>query len=199
MKNLNLAKLLLQSYLLGKRFGLDTVLLILFMPIALVEWSYVLPTLQAQVAAQKTAIIKWQSEKKKETAPVIQQSSAARHLYDFYRVLGQDGYQEQQLKTIFSIAKKNGIALSQSEYKSSYDKSGNFHTLRIILPVKASYAVVRKFCEELLEAIPFAALNEINFKRDTIANPTLETRLSFTLYLSDGHKSVDASAKNNEL
>ena len=36
-----------------------------------------------------------------------------------------------------------------------------------------------------LMAIPFASLDEINFRRDAIGSRTLEAKLRFTLYLND--------------
>ncbi|MGZ3158645.1 MAG: hypothetical protein ACXU7H_06145, partial [Burkholderiaceae bacterium] len=65
-------------------------------------------------------------------------------------------------------------------------------------PVKGQYQAIRKFCEQTLLAIPFASLDEINFKRDEITNSTLEAKLHFTLYLSDASTSGQApSAKES--
>jgi hypothetical protein len=109
---------------------------------------------------------------------------ADERLGKFLDVLGEKRYAEQQLKTLFALARKSGLALNQAEYKSAADSNGQFHTYQIQLPVKGSYAAIRQFCEQSLLAIPFASLDEISFKRDAIANRSVDARLRFTLYLS---------------
>jgi hypothetical protein len=111
------------------------------------------------------------------------QPLAAQHLQQFYGALGESRYAEQQLKTLFAIAVKNGLSLNQADYQFTDNKSGAFYSYSVTLPVKGSYAAIRPFCQQVLLAIPFASLDEINFKRDTVTNPLLDAKLRFTLYL----------------
>ena len=53
------------------------------------------------------------------------------------------------------------------------------------LPLKGSYAAVWQFALQALRAMPFASLDELSFRREQIADPTLEARVRLTLYLSD--------------
>ncbi len=112
--------------------------------------------------------------------------SADQNLADFYDTLGERRYVEQQLKTLFALAGKNGITLSAGQYKAAQDQGGHFHTYQIVLPVKGSYPAVWQFCLQTLAAIPFAALDEVSFRRDAVGDATLDARLRFTLYLTDG-------------
>jgi hypothetical protein len=112
-------------------------------------------------------------------------SPNAQRLDAFYRGLGERRYAEQQVKTLFAVAAKNNLMLTQADYRSAYDKAGHFHTYQIVLPVKGSYAAIRAFCEQVLLAIPFASLDQVNFKRDAIASNTIEAQLHLTLYLTD--------------
>jgi hypothetical protein len=109
----------------------------------------------------------------------------AQRLDALYRALGEHRYAEQQVKTLFAVAAKNNLVLMQADYRSAYDKAGKFHTYQIVLPVKGSYAAIRAFCEQVLLAIPFASLDQVNFKRDAIASNTIEAQLHLTLYLAD--------------
>jgi len=109
----------------------------------------------------------------------------AQRLDAFYRELGEHRYAEQQVKTLFAVAAKNNLVLTQADYRSAYDKAGKFHTYQIVLPVKGSYAAIRAFCEQVLLAIPFASLDQVNFKRDVIASNTIEAQLHLTLYLAE--------------
>lgn len=104
----------------------------------------------------------------------------------FYGALGQRRYAEQQVKTLFGLAAKSGLVLSQGEYKSARDRNARVHTYQVNLPVKGSYAAIWQFALASLRAIPFASLDDISFRRDNIGDPLVEARLRFTLYLGDG-------------
>jgi hypothetical protein len=104
----------------------------------------------------------------------------------FYGALGQRRYAEQQLKTLFGLAAKSGLVLSQGEYKSARERNARVNTYQVNLPVKGSYAAIWQFALAALRAIPFAALDDISFRRDNIGDPLVEARLRFTLYLADG-------------
>jgi hypothetical protein len=103
----------------------------------------------------------------------------------FYAALGPRRYAEQQVKTLFALAAKNGLSLSQGEYKTGYDRNARVHTYQVNLPVKGSYGAIWQFAFGALRAIPFASLDDIGFRRDTIGDPSVEARLRFTLYLKD--------------
>jgi hypothetical protein len=115
-------------------------------------------------------------------APLV----APDNLDAFYAALGPRHYAEQQLKTLFALAAKNGLALSQGEYRTAYDRNARLTTYQINLPVKGSYAAIWRFALGALIAIPFASLDDIGFRRDTIGDPNVEARLRLTLYLKDG-------------
>ncbi|GAB3468179.1 hypothetical protein GCM10027321_36340 [Massilia terrae] len=107
------------------------------------------------------------------------------HLAQFYKALGERRYAEQQIKTLFGLAAKNGLPLAQGEYKADYDHNTQVATYKVNLPVKGSYEAIWRFAMDALRAIPFASLDHIGFKRDTISDPQVEARLQLTLYLSD--------------
>jgi hypothetical protein len=144
-----------------------------------------IPYLQARSDAQGLALQRVrQAQRSAAIIPPVAPPLADERLGKFLDVLGEKRYAEQQLKTLFALARKSGLALNQAEYTSGADSNGRFHTYQILLPVKGSYAAIRQFCEQSLLAIPFASLDEINFKRDAIANRSVDARLRFTLYLS---------------
>jgi hypothetical protein len=103
----------------------------------------------------------------------------------FYAALGPRRYAEQQVKTLFALAAKNGLSLSQGEYKTGYDRNARVFTYQVNLPVKGSYGAIWQFALGALRAIPFASLDDIGFRRDTIGDPSVEARLRLTLYLKD--------------
>ena len=86
---------------------------------------------------------------------------------------------------VFAQAKAHEIALTQAEYKFDFDKAGGFHTYQVTLPVRGAYPQVRKFIDATLQAVPCAALNDVDFKRDGIGAPATEAKLRFVFYLKD--------------
>ena len=103
----------------------------------------------------------------------------------FYAALGERRYAEQQVKILFGLATKSGLVLQQGEYKAAYDRNARLHTYQVTLPVKGSYGAIWQFSLQALRAIPFAALDEISFKRDAIGEANVEARLRLTLYMAE--------------
>jgi hypothetical protein len=123
------------------------------------------------------------------TPPVTQAKSAPvtanENLLAFYGTLGEKRYAEQQVKTLFGLAAKANLSLSQGEYKSAYDRNARLHSYQVTLPVNGSYRDVWQFGMLSLRAIPFASLDEISFKRENIGEARIEARLRLTLYLAE--------------
>jgi len=118
-------------------------------------------------------------------APALLAAPPPDTLDAFYAALGPRRYAEQQVKTLFALASKNGLSLSQGEYKSAYDRNARVYTYQVNLPVKGSYGAIWRFALGALRAIPFASLDDIGFRRDSIGDPVVEARLRLTLYLKD--------------
>ena len=118
-------------------------------------------------------------------APVSAPAGPNENLALFYDTLGERRYAEQQVKTLFALAAKSGLVLSQGEYKAAAEQNGRFHTYQVSLPVKGSYAAIWQFAMQALRAIPFASVDEISFRRDSIGAQAVEARLRLTLYLAD--------------
>ncbi|HEY8026814.1 MAG TPA: hypothetical protein VIF60_19900 [Burkholderiaceae bacterium] len=180
-----LAKAGLHVRLALLRFGWGNGIALVLLVCAGVTGLWLLPQLKSQRAAGQIALAK--AQKAHDAAPLAALAPALpptqQHLQDFYDVLGETRYAEQQVKTLFAIAAKNSLTLNQADYKFAFDKNGIFHTYVISLPVRGPYTAVRPFCEQVLLAIPFASLDQIDFKRDSVNNPNLEAKLRITLYL----------------
>ena len=118
-------------------------------------------------------------------AQVVQPAPAIDNLDAFYAALGPRRYAEQQVRTLFALAAKNGLSLSQGEYKTGYDRNARVTTYQVNLPVKGGYGAIWQFAMGALREIPFASLDDISFRRDGIQDPSVEARLRLTLYLKD--------------
>jgi hypothetical protein len=111
--------------------------------------------------------------------------TANENLAHFYSTLGEKRQAEQQVKQLFDIAAKTGLALDQGDYKFSVDKASGVAAYQVTLPVKGAYQNIWQFSMQALAAIPFAALDDIAFRRETITEPVVEARMRFTLYLKE--------------
>jgi len=111
--------------------------------------------------------------------------TANENLAHFYATLGDKRQAEQQVKQLFDIAAKTGLALDQGDYKFSVDKASGVSAYQVTLPVKGAYQNIWQFSMQALSAIPFAALDDIAFRRETITEPVVEARMRFTLYLKE--------------
>lgn len=116
---------------------------------------------------------------------IQQKSNGDVFISEFERVLGEHQYLEQDIKTIFDIAVDSSIVLKTGEYKLSDNLDGHFMTYQLQFPVKGSYQQNKHFVEQVLLKIPYISLDEINFKREKIDNPTIDSRISFTLFLKN--------------
>lgn len=189
MKALNASSLhlfALQVRLAAARIGWSTGIPVLFFVIGAASLLWFVPHLRAQGELQQRALLRAQNALTvtDDATKTARPSTTEARLVKFYDALGEKRYAEQQIKTLFAIAGKVGLNLNQADFKSAYDKNSNTHTYQIQLPVKGSYAAIRQFCEQTLLAIPFASLDEMTFKRDTIGRPVLEAKLRITLYLA---------------
>lgn len=150
-------------------------------------WAWAIPHMRTQLDDQRQEVAKAEHrlQRSNEAMPSIAPSSDEQRFELFYATLGEKSAAEQQVKALFAIASRANLALDQAEYKSTLIKHGHFHTYQVLLPVKGSYGTIRQFCEETLLTLPFASLDELDFKREAIASRTVEAKLRLTLYLKD--------------
>jgi hypothetical protein len=197
MKTNRLGTFSLQLHIALTRFGWGNGIAGLLCAVAAAIWLWAVPYLHERAKIQHQALVHAQQalQTAAQPAPPPAPAPAVQHLAAFYEVLGEAGYAEQQVKTLFALAAKTGLTLNQAEYKLAQDKNGRYQTYQILLPLKGDYQSIRQFCEQTLLAIPFASLDEINFKRDAIASHALEAKLHFTLYLNSAPRTrTDATA-----
>ncbi len=177
----------LQLQLAVRRLGLTNSLVVALLLLACGGFFGVLPELRAHDAQSKVALQRARtSQAQPQAVAAPAPSQAEQHLQAFRDLLGESRFAEQQVKTLFSLAAKNNLSLSQGEYRLLYERSGDFNTYSILLPVHGQYGAIRTFCQQVLLAVPFASLDQVDFKRETVGNTNLEAKLRFTLYLDHG-------------
>ena len=145
-------------------------------------WLALLPGLSTRVDEQARAVTRARSAPVPK--PVVSPTAlAATRLAAFYAALGDAAHTEQIVTGLFDAATDAGVALDKAEYKSAHDSAGRFDTYTIILPVKGDYARLRRFCEKVLLTVPYAALDDVRFRRNSANEPAVEASLRFTVFL----------------
>lgn len=187
-----LGMLMFQARLALIRFGWSRGIAGALSVTGIATWAWGVPHLHKQQSIQQQNWLRAQQNRQAEevNSPAGQQATAEENFIHFARMLGDPLETEKQIKILFALARNTGLTLAKAEYKLAEDKNGRYRTYQILLPVKGSYSAIRIFCERSLLAIPFASLDEMGFKRESIASRTLEARLRFTLFLSESGKAT---------
>jgi len=118
-------------------------------------------------------------------APVAPPPSSDQNLQHFYATLGERRGVERQLKQVFALAERHGLALRQGEYRATNDRNAKLIAYQVNLPVKGSYGAIWEFAMDVLRAIPHASLDDVAFRRDSVGEAGVEARLRLTFYLAN--------------
>jgi hypothetical protein len=173
---------LLRLRLALSRFGTGTLLAGALLAAAALLWLGVLPGMSARVDDETRAVAHLRVlpvPKPVVPAPVL----AAGRLADFYTGLGDSAHTGEIVMRLFDAATAVGVTLDKAEYKPGHDAAGRFDTYTIVLPVKGDYARLRQFSEKVLVTVPYAALDDMRFKRNSASDPGVEVNLRFTAFL----------------
>lgn len=141
--------------------------------------------INTRVLQQERILAQVQQGQREPLAVTARESEAKQNLRKFYDALGDRSEAEQNLKVLFGIAAEMDISLDQGEYQWQFDRNSGTYRYQVILPVKGAYGAIRQFCEEALLALPFASLDELSFKRESVGEDTLDANLHFTFYMND--------------
>lgn len=184
MRNMNPASAWLQLRLTARRVSPLTQAALLLLAAGFGTLLWLLPV-REQLEAERAQLRRAAATPPPVATTPVPPSSAAERLARFHAALGTQRDVEPGVKTLFQLAAKTGLVLRQGEYKRGVDRNAGLHTYQVNLPVKGSYAQVWQFAFLALRALPFASLDEVGFKRDTIGETALEARLRLTFYLQD--------------
>lgn len=192
MNGVQLPVLLLRLRLGLARIGPAAAVAALLCVLGVAAWAWLLPQRAAHQRMMAQPLQTAPAAASGALAVAPPPPTADQNLAAFYGVLGERRYAEQQVKLLFDLAAKGGLNLAQGEYKFGYDKASRVSTYQIMLPVKGQYQAIWRFALEALRALPFAALDDVSFRRDSIADATVEARVRLTLYLKDAGVKDDA-------
>ena len=134
-------------------------------------------SLEADMASVKAELLA--NSSKKSSAAKDQEMQKQEQ---FLGLLADRKYLEQEVKRVLAIAQQSELVVRSGEYKRGDVSQGAYLTYTMKFPVRGSYLQIRRFVERCLVQMPYASLDELQFKRDAISQSVLEAKISFTVY-----------------
>lgn len=124
--------------------------------------------------------------KRRAAAPAtFEITSPAARLAAFYEQFPRRDTLAAWLELLYAAGQHASLALDKAEYKLAAERNSPLLRYEINLPLSGGYLQVRGFVQEVLERIPTLALQDFQVKRGNIAEPKVEVRLRFVLYLRE--------------
>jgi hypothetical protein len=123
--------------------------------------------------------------------PGVAAGSAEAILTSLQAQLPTAAYAEDSVQSLFAAARREGVLLAEGRYRLGTEPSGLFQIYEIDLPVRGSYAAIRRFVERSLLALPHAALVDARFKRESARANEVQAQLRFVLYLDVSARASD--------
>jgi hypothetical protein len=109
----------------------------------------------------------------------------AEKLEAFYGFFPRRASLPDLLDQVYSAASRRSVTLAQGEYRLVREPDGRLARYQVTLPLRSSYPQLRGFLEDVLQQVPAAALESVDFKRETVATDTVEAHIKFTLFLAE--------------
>jgi Tfp pilus assembly protein PilO len=134
-----------------------------------------LMALDREAAALKTQL------GKHSAAPTL--ASSRSQLSNFYAFFPLTENVPELLSRINRSANEHQLMLEKGEYKLAREPDFRLARYQVTLPIRGDYGELRSFVNDVLEAVPSAALEELTLKRESADLPQLEGRVRFVLFL----------------
>jgi hypothetical protein len=153
--------------------------------VALTIEAFALPRLEARTRAAAAEAADLTRRARAAGASVRAEpaiSPDVQRLAAFEAVLLPAGGASSGIQSVLDRANKAGLTLPQAEYKWSAEAAGGYRVLELLVPVKGTYPQVLRLVDEVLADVPGAALDDLAFRRDSVAAAP-EARLRFALFV----------------
>jgi len=122
------------------------------------------------------------AEPRKASTPT--RATDAERLALFEQTRGKRSDLDTHLRAILAAARRSGVVLNVGEYRLTHDDAGGFARYQISLPIEGTFRSIQQFGRRVLSELPFAALEELSLKRDSVGARELAANVKFVLYLS---------------
>jgi len=148
-------------------------------------YASALRPLEARVAAERAALAQGAA---RTAAGGAQALTPEAGLAAFYNYFATGVGAEQQLERLFALARRHQLELLQGTYRYNRAPGERLARYEVTLPVKGTYAQIRRFLAAALNDVPVASLDRIAFERKRAADSQVEASIRFTLFLEERSK-----------
>ena len=135
--------------------------------------------LQSRLATERAALAVAEEHAARGGAPLTPEAGLAA----WYRFFATGAGAEQHLERLFALARASELQLLQGAYRYQRAPGEKLARYEVALPVRGSYAQIRRFLAAALNEIPVASLDRIAFERKRAADSLVEANIRFTLFL----------------
>lgn len=92
------------------------------------------------------------------------------------------------IETMFRLASKHQINLEEVVYQNQDDTTLPLIRYSIDFSVEQSYPRIKVFITDLLQQLPYLALDQVSFEREEIQSRRIHSRLRFILFMGKDHE-----------
>jgi len=87
------------------------------------------------------------------------------------------------LGRLYAVGEREGVRLSQAEYRFVEADALGMVQYKVSLPVVAPYPALRRFVAASLSEVPAVAITQINVQRERVGQGQLDARVELTLHM----------------
>jgi len=92
------------------------------------------------------------------------------------------------IETLFRVASKHQLTLEEVMYQSQDTKNTPLLIYAIDFSVEQTYPRIKAFITDLLQALPYLALEQVSFEREEIRTSQIRSDLRFILFMDKDHE-----------
>jgi hypothetical protein len=112
---------------------------------------------------------------------LVSANGGAEELRRFYELFPPPGKLADEVQHLHRLARGAGLDLAQGEYRLER-RPAALSAYRVTLPVRGSYAQLRRFLSAVLSEMPTVSIDSLRFERRKSADTQLDAQLRVTLH-----------------
>jgi Tfp pilus assembly protein PilO len=111
----------------------------------------------------------------------VSANGAEEEMRPFYELFPSPGELADEVQHLHRLARGAGLDLAQGEYRLERRPAG-LSAYRVTLPVRGSYAQLRRFLSAVLSEMPTVSIDGLRFERRKSTDTQLDAQLRVTLH-----------------
>lgn len=148
------------------------------------QWGAIRP-LQAQLEALENATSGKRESHIAGAGQALERPTGPRaQLAAFYGYFDRGDKLTDLLATLHVVGRGAGLEIKRAEYRMSSSPERKLDRYQVLLPIRGSYQAIRAFIATALHELPTLSLDQVQFQRKEVGEPTIDAQVSFSFHLS---------------